>query len=77
MSANENHTHYLDMSPYNNTGNYTAVGLNGPNYPSNGQTKSTNIAHTHAIGINNVAEGGNVRHATIPPCVVVNYIIKV
>lgn len=77
MSANENHSHYLDMSPYNNTGNYTAVGLNGPNYPSNGQTKSTNLAHTHNIGINNVANTpADGRHATIPPCVVLNYIIK-
>ena len=76
MSANENHTHYLDMSSYNGGGNYTAVGLNGPQFPSNGQTKSTNLAHTHNIGINNVAEGGNSRHATIPPALVFNFIIK-
>ena len=77
MSANADHTHYLDMSAYNGTGNYTAVGYNGPLYTNNGQTKSTNIAHTHAIGINNVAEGGNSRHAIVPPCVVVNYLIKI
>jgi microcystin-dependent protein len=76
MSANENHSHLLDMSSYNGSGNYTAVGLNGPQYPSNGQTKTTNLAHTHNIGINNVAAGGDTRHATIPPCVVLNYIIK-
>ena len=76
MSANENHSHYLDMSSYNGSGNYTAVGLNGPQYPSNGQTKTTNLAHTHNIGINNVAAGGNSRHAIIPPVVVLNYIIK-
>lgn len=76
MSANENHTHYLDMSGYNGSGNYTAVGLNGPQFPSNGQTKSTNLAHTHNIGINNVAEGGNSRHSIIPPVLVMNFIIK-
>ena len=76
MSANENHSHYLDMSSYNGSGNYTAVGLNGPHYPSNGQTKITNLAHTHNIGINNMAAGGNSRHAIIPPVVILNYIIK-
>jgi len=76
MNANENHSHYLDMSSYNGSGNYTAVGLNGPQYPSNGQTKTTNLAHTHNIGINNVAAGGNSRHAIIPPVVILNYIIK-
>lgn len=76
MSANENHSHYLDMSPYNGTGNYTAVGYNGPVYPNNGQTRITNLAHTHSIGINNVAEGGDSRHATIPPVLVMNFIIK-
>ena len=76
MSANENHSHYLDMSAYNGSGNYTAVGYNGPLYPNNGQTRITNLAHTHSIGINNVAEGGGSRHNTIPPVVVLNYIIK-
>ena len=76
MSANENHSHYLDMSAYNGSGNYTAVGYNGPLYPNNGQTRTTNLAHTHSIGINNVAAGGNSRHSVVPPVVVLNYIIK-
>jgi microcystin-dependent protein len=76
MSANESHSHYLDMSAYNGSGNYTAVGYNGPLYPNNGQTRTTNLAHTHNIGINNVAAGGGSRHSVVPPVVVLNYIIK-
>lgn len=77
MSANESHSHYLDMSAYNGSGNYTAVGYNGPLYPNNGQTRTTNLAHTHSIGINNVANSpSGSRHDTIPPVLVMNFIIK-
>ena len=64
------------MSAYNGTGNYTAVGYNGPLYPANGVTESANINHNHNIGITNVAAGGNSRHSVVPPVVVLNYIIK-
>ena len=76
MNSNVTHSHYLNMSAYNGTGNYTAVGYNGPLYPANGVTESANINHNHNIGITNVAAGGGSRHNTIPPVVVLNYIIK-
>ena len=76
MNSNVTHNHYLNMSAYNGTGNYTAVGYNGPLYPANGVTESANINHNHNIGITNVAAGGGGRHNTIPPVVVLNYIIK-
>ena len=76
MNSNVTHNHYLNMSAYNGTGNYTAVGYNGPLYPANGVTESANINHNHNIGITNVAAGGNSRHSVVPPVVVLNYIIK-
>ena len=41
-------------------------------------TASTNIDHSHTFtpSITNVAAGSGSRHDTIPPCVVLNYIIK-
>lgn len=77
MSANENHSHTLvNYSSSTGSGTYNITNRSGENSDQL-STDSTNLAHTHDIGINNVAAGSDSRHATIPPCVVVNYIIKV
>ena len=77
MSANENHSHTLiNYSSSTGSGTYNITNRSGGNTDQL-STNSTNLAHTHNIGINNVANspsGG--RHDTIPPCVVLNYIIK-
>ena len=77
MSANENHSHTLaNYSSSTGSGTYNITNRSGGNTDQL-STNSANLAHTHNIGINNVANspsGG--RHDTIPPCVVLNYIIK-
>lgn len=76
MSANENHSHTLvNYSSSTGSGTYNITNRSGGNTDQL-STNSTNLAHTHNIGINNVAAGGNSRHNTVPPVVVLNYIIK-
>ena len=76
MSANENHSHTLvNYSSSTGSGTYNITNRSGGNTDQL-STNATNLAHTHNIGINNVAAGGNSRHAIIPPVVVINYIIK-
>ena len=60
------------------TYNFTSTGgtHGGGSGNGDGKTVSTNTDHTHAIGINNVAAGGGGRHDTIPPVLVMNFIIK-
>jgi microcystin-dependent protein len=81
MSANESHSHGSGVTGfwvYNSAGVATIAGGSTYNASAGGSanTASTNLAHTHSIGINNVAEGSGARHAIIPPIVVMNYIIK-
>ena len=76
MSANENHSHTLvNYSSSTGSGTYNIANRSGGNTDQL-STNSTNLAHTHNIGINNVAAGGNSRHSVVPPVVVLNYIIK-
>ena len=76
MSANENHSHTLvNYSSSTGSGTFNIQDRSGGN-SSQLSTNSTNLAHTHNIGINNVAAGGNSRHSVVPPVVVLNYIIK-
>ena len=76
MSANENHSHTLvNYSSSTGSGTYNITNRSGGNTDQL-STNSTNLAHTHNIGINNVAAGGNSRHSVVPPVVVLNYIIK-
>ncbi len=76
MNANENHTHTLaNYSSSTGSGTYNIANRSGGNTDQL-STNSTNLAHTHNIGINNVAAGGNSRHSVVPPVVVLNYIIK-
>jgi len=59
---------------YNNT---STGGTNGGGAGNgDGKTVSTNTDHSHNIGINNAAAGSGSRHNTIPPVVVLNYLIK-
>jgi microcystin-dependent protein len=77
MSANENHSHTLvNYSSSTGSGTYNITNRSGGNTDQL-STNSTNLAHTHNIGINNVANTpSGSRHDIIPPCVVLNYIIK-
>ena len=76
MSQNENHSHTLvNYSSSTGSGTYNITNRSGGNTDQL-STNSTNLAHTHNIGINNVAAGGNSRHSVVPPVVVLNYIIK-
>lgn len=76
MSANENHSHTLvNYSSSTGSGTYNITNRSGGNTDQL-STNSTNLAHTHNIGINNVAAGENSRHSVVPPVVVLNYIIK-
>jgi microcystin-dependent protein len=82
MSANENHSHSLLRPTYVYIGSGGGASMPGGSYiqtsdnVSGPHIVSTNLAHTHNIGINNVAAGGNSRHSVVPPVVVLNYIIK-
>ena len=82
MSQNENHTHSSGATGfwvYNSGLGATIAGGSTYNASAGGSanTASTNLAHTHTIGINNVANTpSGSRHDTIPPVVVLNYIIK-
>lgn len=77
MNSNTSHAHQNANVQGTSGGQYGI--MDTANAGSSGRpfVTTTNTDHTHAIGINNVAEGGNIRHNIIPPCVVVNYIIKV
>ena len=76
MSQNENHSHTLvNYSSSTGSGTYNIANRSGGNTDQL-STNSTNLAHTHNIGINNVAAGGGSRHSVVPPVVILNYIIK-
>ena len=76
MSANETHAHRLQNRASSGAGGtyniYDRVGNNTTDL----YTDYSSTAHTHSIGINNVAAGGGGRHDTIPPVLVMNFIIK-
>jgi len=82
MSQNENHTHSSGATGfwvYNSGLGATIAGGSTYNASAGGSanTASTNLAHTHTIGINNVANSpSGSRHDTIPPVLVMNFIIK-
>jgi microcystin-dependent protein len=77
MSQNESHSHTLvNYSSSTGSGTYNITNRSGGNTDQL-STNATNLAHTHNIGINNVANSpSGSRHDTIPPVVVMNYIIK-
>jgi microcystin-dependent protein len=63
------------------TYNSTSTGGTNGGGAGNGDGKSvaTNTDHTHTFtpSISNASAGSGSRHDTIPPCVVVNYLIKI
>jgi microcystin-dependent protein len=73
------HTHSVDRAAWTNNGSapYTFTG-GGSNIALQNIGLSTAPNHNHSFSptITNVAAGLNNRHATIPPCIVLNYIIK-
>ena len=79
MSTNASHAHQNANVQGSSGGQYGLLDTGNSGSSGRPSVLSTNTDHTHAFTptITNVAEGGNSRHATIPPCVVVNYIIKV
>lgn len=67
------HSHFLNESPYNGTGNSIAVGANPSAFINNSQTNSA----TTGITVNNAtAANASSRHNVVPPFVVTTYIIK-
>jgi microcystin-dependent protein len=79
MSANASHSHSLaNMSSSTGVGVYNITNRSGGNTDTL-YTNSTNTDHTHTFtpSISNANAGSDSRHATIPPCVVVNYLIKI
>lgn len=84
MSANSSHTHTATKPIYVYDPNVSSAGLASGNYVRGTDSAginpvtSTNTDHTHTFtpSISNASAGSDSRHATIPPCVVVNYIIK-
>jgi len=79
MNSNTAHQHQNANVQGTSGGQYGIMDTGNAGSSGRPSVLSTNTDHTHAFTptITNVAEGGNSRHATIPPCVVVNYIIKV
>jgi len=82
MNANATHTHSHVKPVYVYNPNVSSAGLVAGNYVMGNDSAGVNpvtsasTEHQHSIGINNVAEGGNSRHAIIPPVLVMNFIIK-
>ena len=86
MSTNASHTHTGFSSPLlkyvgsggnraDLTGGVAWVGTDSS--PTTVNTQNTDHTHTFTPSISNANAGSDSRHATIPPCLVVNYIIKV
>jgi microcystin-dependent protein len=78
MSANASHYHSLaNMSSSTGVGVYNITNRSGGNTDTL-YTNSTNTDHTHTFtpSISNVSAGSDSRHATIPPVLVMNFIIK-
>ena len=86
MSTNASHTHTGFSGPLlkyvGSGGNRTDLAGGGAwigtdSSPTTVNTQNTDHTHTFTPSISNANAGSDSRHATIPPCVVVNYIIKV
>ena len=78
MSANASHSHTLaNYSSSAGSGTYNIANRSGGNTDQL-STNSTNIDHTHTFtpSISNANAGSDSRHATIPPVLVMNFIIK-
>lgn len=78
-SSTVNGNFLLATSGTSTTYNFTSTGgtHGGGAGNGDGKTVSTNTDHSHNIGINNVANTpADGRHATIPPALVFNFIIK-
>jgi microcystin-dependent protein len=73
------HSHSVDRAAWTNSGSapYTFTG-GGSNIALQniGLSTAPNHSHTFSPSIQNIDAGGNSRHATIPPVLVVNFIIK-
>lgn len=89
MSANAAHAHTVQADGVQlgrAASGFSAVGggyagiliIRGNDTGSAVVNSSTNIDHTHTFtpSISNASAGSDSRHNTIPPCIVVNYIIK-
>jgi len=77
MSANATHFHTLVNKAAGPAGSVYNITNKLGNDNDVLSTNTADTSHTHNIGINNVANTpSDGRHATIPPCVVLNYIIK-
>lgn len=85
MSANASHTHAATKPIYVYDPGVSSGGLTASTYVRGNDSAginpvtptSTDHSHTFTPSISNANAGSDSRHATIPPCVVVNYIIKV
>jgi len=79
MSANASHTHSNSHVMGTSGGQYGFSDTGNAGSSGRGTTLGTNTDHSHTFtpSISNANAGSDSRHATIPPCVVVNYIIKV
>ena len=84
MSANASHTHGATKPIYIYDPGVGSSGMAAGNYVRGNDSAginpvtatSTDHTHTFTPSISNASAGSDSRHATIPPCVVVNYIIK-
>jgi microcystin-dependent protein len=79
MSANTTHAHKLQNRASSGAGGtyniYDRVGNNTTDLYTD--YSSTEHTHTFTPSISNASAGSGSRHDTIPPCVVVNYLIKI
>jgi len=86
MSTNASHTHTGFSSPLlkyvGSGGNRTdltagSAWIGTDSSPTTVNSQNTDHTHTFTPSISNANAGSDSRHATIPPCVVVNYLIKI
>ena len=79
MNSNASHTHPNSHVMGTSGGQYGFSDTGNAGSSGRGTTLSTNTDHTHTFtpSISNASAGSDSRHATIPPCVVVNYLIKI
>ena len=79
MNSNTAHQHQHANVQGTSGGQYGLQDTGNAGSSGRPYVTSTNTDHTHTFtpSISNASAGSDSRHATIPPCVVVNYIIKV
>ncbi len=85
MSTNASHTHTATKPIYIYDPGVSSGGLTASTYVRGSDSAginpvtptSTDHTHTFTPSISNASAGSGSRHDTIPPCVVVNYLIKI